>query len=170
MTVRPLLTFEQFEQIYDINGMKHKLLEGELITVPPPKIRQVVVRDGLADALRPHVEQHRLGAVYVRAGSKLSSDTWLQPDASFIRTAHLDRTDPDGYFEGSPAIESNSPPTPIPVPTSIAKSSSISPMAPKKSGSFIPKPKKSASTSPTAPAAPRPTSSHPPPFPTAPQG
>lgn len=67
-------------------------------------IRQVVVREELADVLRPYVEQHTLGEVYVRVGFKLSSSTWLQPDVSFIRNTQLERTDPDGYFECSPAI------------------------------------------------------------------
>jgi Uma2 family endonuclease len=104
MSARTPLTFEGFEQRYDEDGLKHELLEGELITVPPAKIRKAVIREKLADLLRPYIEQNSLGEVYVRAGFKLSPATWLQPDVSFIRAAQLERTDPDGYFEGSPAI------------------------------------------------------------------
>jgi len=103
MSARTLLTFEQFEQLPD-DGLTHQLLEGELISAPPFRVRHVVVRQNLADALRSFVEERRLGVAYVRAAFKLSPRTLLQPDVSFIRTAQLERADPDGYDEGSPAI------------------------------------------------------------------
>ena len=40
----------------------------------------------------------------ILAGFRLSSDTFLQPDVSFLRTAQLQAADPDGYLEGSPAL------------------------------------------------------------------
>src|SRR5450755_1737014 len=46
----------------------------------------------------------RLGEVHIEAGFKLSADTWLQPDVSFIRAAQIQKTDPNGYCEGSPAL------------------------------------------------------------------
>lgn len=39
-----------------------------------------------------------------RRGLKLPDDTFLKPDASFIRQAQIARTPPDGYFEGAPAL------------------------------------------------------------------
>jgi len=53
--------------------------------------------------------------VRIEAGYKLSSDTWLQPDVSFLRSSQIEATNPDGYLEGAPAIaievlsESNTP-------------------------------------------------------------
>jgi len=35
----------------------------------------------------------------LEAGFKLSSDTWLQPDVSFLRTFQIDASDPDGYYK-----------------------------------------------------------------------
>jgi len=55
-------------------------------------------------ALEPFVALYQLGEIYIEAGFKLTPVTWLQPDVSFIRTAQIERTDPDGYFAGSPAI------------------------------------------------------------------
>jgi Uma2 family endonuclease len=103
MSAPTLQTFEQFEQ-YEDDGMKHELLLGEHIVLPPANFRHSCVQHNLLHLLRPYVQQHRLGEVYVAAGFKLSSDTWLQPDVSFIRTVQIQATDPDGYFEGAPAV------------------------------------------------------------------
>jgi len=103
MATRALLTFEQFEQ-YEDDGMIHELIQGEHAVTPPANILRSHVRHNLHDALGPYVREHQLGEVYIAAGFKLSSDTFLKTDASFIRTAHLARTKPDGYFEGAAAL------------------------------------------------------------------
>jgi Uma2 family endonuclease len=54
--------------------------------------------------LQPYVDQHGLGDVRIEAGFKLSEDTWVQPDVSFLRTSQLRSTPPGGYFEGAPAL------------------------------------------------------------------
>jgi Uma2 family endonuclease len=103
MGARTLLSFEQFEKFPD-DGMKHELLQGEHIVLPPPKLRHTRIQHNLLDALRPHIRKHKLGDVQIEAGFKLSSDTWLQPDVSFVRTAQIERADPNGYYDGAPAI------------------------------------------------------------------
>jgi Uma2 family endonuclease len=45
-----------------------------------------------------------LGDVRIETGFKLSPDTWVQPDVSFLRSAQLHGARPDGYFEGAPAL------------------------------------------------------------------
>ena len=102
MSARTLVTFEQFEQFHD-DGMKHELLKGEHIVVPPPKPRHSNVQHKLLHLLWPYVQQHGLGDVRIEFGFKLSSDTWVQPDVSFIRAAQL-AADPDRYYEGAPAL------------------------------------------------------------------
>ncbi len=84
--------------------MKHELLEGEHITLPPPKSGHSNVQHRLLRALQPYVDEHRLGDVRLEAGFRLSADTWLQPDVSFLRIAQLKATAPDRYFEGAPAL------------------------------------------------------------------
>ena len=101
--MRTLLTFEQFEQFPD-DGMNHELLQGEHIVVPPPKLRHTRIQQNLQDAMRAYVREHTLGEANVEAGFKLGSDNWLQPDVSFVRTAQIEQADPDGYYEGAPAI------------------------------------------------------------------
>jgi Uma2 family endonuclease len=103
MSGRILLTFEQFEKYQD-DGMKHELVQGEHVVTPPATIGQSRIRQNIHDALWPYVRDHQLGEVSVAAGFKLPVDTFLKPDASFIRKSQIDRTDPDGYFEGAPAL------------------------------------------------------------------
>jgi len=103
MGARTLVTFEQFEQFPD-DGMKHELLGGEHIVLPPPKLRHTKVQQKLSDALRPYVHERKLGEVNIEAGFKLSSDTWLQPDVAFVRTEQIERANPDAYYDGAPAI------------------------------------------------------------------
>jgi len=103
MATRTLVTFEEFEK-YREDGKKHELVQGEHITLPPPKRLHTRVQQSLQDVLRPYVREHRLGEVHIEAGFKLSSDSWLQPDVSFVTTAQMERGDPNEYFEGAPAL------------------------------------------------------------------
>ena len=103
MGVSTSLTFEDFEKYQD-DGLKHELLEGEHITLPPPKRPHTRVQQNLQDALRPYVREHHLGEVHIEAGFKLSSQTWLQPDVSFVRSAQIRQGDPNEYYEGAPAL------------------------------------------------------------------
>ncbi len=114
MNTRTLQTFEQFEKFQD-DGMKHELLQGEHIVLPPPKLRHSNIQHRLLHLIWPNVSQHQLGDVRIETGFKLSSDTWLQPDVSFVKAAQIQAADPDGYYKGAPAVaievvsESNTP-------------------------------------------------------------
>ena len=103
MQSRAVLTFEEFER-YEDDDMNHELIQGEHVVTPPATMGRSLVRHNFHDALWPYVRDHRLGELYIAAGFKLPGDTFLKPDASFIRTAQIARTDPDGYFEGAPAL------------------------------------------------------------------
>jgi len=103
MGARTLVTFEQFEQFPD-DGRKHELVKGEHIVVPPPKSRHTRILQKIQDVLRPFVREHRLGEVHIEAGFRLSADTWLQPDVSFVLSAQIQSSDPGGYYQGAPAI------------------------------------------------------------------
>jgi len=103
MASRTLLTFEDFEKYQD-DGLKHELLEGEHIVLPPPKSYHSDVQHLLLRILQPYVDQHRLGDVRIEAGFKLSADSWVQPDVSFLRASQLRNARSGGYFEGAPAL------------------------------------------------------------------
>jgi Uma2 family endonuclease len=102
MATRTLLTFQEFEKYRDDN-QKHELLQGEHIILPPPNSDHSDIQHMLLRVLQPYVDQHGLDDVRIKAGFKLSDDTWVQPDVSFLRTEQL-RKRPRGYFEGSPAL------------------------------------------------------------------
>lgn len=105
------LSWEAFEQLPN-DGMHHELIEGELITLPPPKSGHSNVAMLILQAL--FAIQERAGCRgFAEAGYKLSDDppTWIQPDVSLIRKERVQATDPDGYFLGAPelAVEVLSP-------------------------------------------------------------
>lgn len=103
MSTRTLQTFEQFEQFQD-DGMKHELLKGEHIALPPAKLRHALIQEHFVESLRPYVRRHRMGRVHSEVGYKLTSNTWLQPDVSFVRTPQIRATDPEDYYHGAPAL------------------------------------------------------------------
>jgi Uma2 family endonuclease len=110
-TTTNLLSWEAFEQLPD-DGMHHELIEGELITLPPPKSGHSNVAMQILQAL--FAIQERAGCrAFAEAGYKLSDDppTWIQPDVSLIRKERVQATDPEGYFLGAPelAVEVVSP-------------------------------------------------------------
>ncbi len=110
-TTTNLLSWQAFEQLPD-DGMYHEVIEGELISLPPPKSRHSLIASNVAEALRAF-KQRGLGRVLAEAGYKLSDDppTWIQPDISLLRTERIHNTAPDGYFIGAPdlAVEIVSP-------------------------------------------------------------
>ncbi len=105
------LSWEAFEQLPD-DGMHHELIEGELITLPPPKFRHGELALRIYDALKA-IEKRARARAYHEMGYKLSNApaTWIQPDASMIRADRVAEADPDGYLLGAPelAIEVISP-------------------------------------------------------------
>ena len=103
MGTTTLLSFEEFERLPDEPG-KVQLLDGELIQLPPAKLKHMEV------ARRIHVllvraadkagASAKLGEVYFETGYKFSSTAWLQPDVSIPY-----RDQPSGdYFESAPAL------------------------------------------------------------------
>jgi Uma2 family endonuclease len=99
-----LLTFEEFEHLPDAPG-KRELLDGELIELPPPKLKHTLVQHGIADALRQYAAERGL-LVFVEVGFRLGAGgrEWLQPDASVVTQEQKASADPDGYLENSPLI------------------------------------------------------------------
>ena len=108
-TTTHLLTWKEFEQLPD----EHlEILEGELITVPPPKSGHSLISENAADLLRP-LKANGAGRVLCEAGYKLSEDpaSWIQPDVSFLKMERIRATKPNDHFLGAPelAVEVVSP-------------------------------------------------------------
>lgn len=108
-TSTKLLTWQEFEQLPD----EHlEILEGELITLPPPKSKHSLIAENTVEGLRP-LKANGLGRILCEAGYKLSEDppTWIQPDVSFLKMERVRATPPNSYFLGAPelAVEVVSP-------------------------------------------------------------
>ena len=57
MSARTLEQFEQFEQFQD-DGLKHELLEGEQIAVPPANFKHNTISQKLERLMYAYVESH----------------------------------------------------------------------------------------------------------------
>ena len=104
--VRTLLTFEQFEQLPDRPG-KRELLRGELIELPPAKLKHDRIALRLYDLLKSALaglqsrgEAMTLGEVGHEIGCQMSVDNWLVPDVSIT---HAGQAEGD-YLQGAPAL------------------------------------------------------------------
>ena len=104
--VRTLLTFEEFEKLPDHPG-KQELLRGELIELPPAKLKHddisealfLLLRTALA-GLQARGEGQQLGRARMEVGYKLGPHSWLIPDVSIT---HAEQPAGD-YLEGAPAL------------------------------------------------------------------
>jgi Uma2 family endonuclease len=99
------MTFEEFERLPDSPG-KLELLRGELIELPPAKLKhneicERIYRRLIAILAEAHIraECGALGKVHHEMGYRVG-DGWLQPDVSIT---HSDQP-ADDYYLGSPAL------------------------------------------------------------------
>jgi len=108
-TTTHLLTWKEFEQL---PGEHNEIIEGELVTLPPPKSGHSTIAKRSLLLLLP-LQQKGLGEVYLEAGYRLSDNppSWIQPDVSFLKMERVCATKPDEYFLGAPelAVEVVSP-------------------------------------------------------------
>jgi Uma2 family endonuclease len=105
-TTRTSLTFEEFEQLPDQPG-KRELLKGELIELPPAKLRHKLTAHQILERLHAalqwahaHGAATTLGAVYHEMGYRLAPDSYVQPDVSVPYANQA----ADEYYLGAPAI------------------------------------------------------------------
>src|SRR5262252_3533250 len=103
MGTTTLLTFEEFERLPDSPG-KRELLDGEIIEMPPPKLRHSKIQKRIEVRLTPYALDRRLGEVYTEAGFKLGERHWVQPDVSLVSPEQDAASDPEGYLEGAPRL------------------------------------------------------------------
>jgi Uma2 family endonuclease len=105
------LSWEAFERLPD-DGLHHELIEGELQTLPPPKLRHGEIAHKLLFELKTAAERAGCRA-FIEMGYKIAADppSWIQPDISLIRAERIRQTDLDGYVLGAPelAVEVISP-------------------------------------------------------------
>jgi Uma2 family endonuclease len=104
-TTTKLLTFEQFEQLPEQEGITYELDEGELLMEPSPALRHNLIRQNIAVALIEFVKTHHLGVVVEEMDFRLGPDIVRNPDVAFITTEHLKKIDLDrSPVDGAPAL------------------------------------------------------------------
>jgi Uma2 family endonuclease len=90
------------------DGMRHELIQGELLTMSPAGFEHGRVTNRAGRSLGNHVEAHGLGAVVDGdVGFKLSSDpdTVRAPDVAFVSAEKLREVGrPRGYWPGAPDV------------------------------------------------------------------
>lgn len=110
-TTTHLMTAEELFNLND-DSHRHELIQGELLTMPPPGFEHGRVVANLTALLHQHVKTNKLGNVCTEAGYKLESDpdTVLGPDVSFVSRERTGN-DPNAYYPGPPdlAVEVLSP-------------------------------------------------------------
>ena len=105
------MTAEELGNLPD-EPLRHELIKGELLTMPPPGYPHGTVTMNLSILLGSHVRANNLGVAASEMGFKLETDpdTVLAPDISFIGRDSV-RSPSAGYQPGPPdvAIEVQSP-------------------------------------------------------------
>ena len=100
-----LMTAEELIQLPD-DGLRHELIKGEHLTMPPLGAEHGLVMNKVAFLLTQYVRAHNLGKVITGdAGFKLESDpdTVLGPDVAFIRHERIAGISTQ-YFPGAPDL------------------------------------------------------------------
>ena len=104
-TTTKLLTFEQFEQLPEQEGITYELDEGELLMEPSPALRHNLIRQRIAFHMMQFVESNHLGIVVEEMDFRLGADTVRNPDVAFITTDHLKKTNLDrSPVNGAPVL------------------------------------------------------------------
>jgi len=101
--VIPKLTYEEFRQLPD-DGKRYELIHGEVHLSPAPNTRHQWVSHNLDMSVGIHVQQNRLGEVWVAPlDVRLSEDTAVQPDLIFVSNARAEIIHED-YIAGAPDL------------------------------------------------------------------
>jgi len=105
MSTTTRLTFEEFENLPELEGVHYELDEGEVLMKPSPTFFHNAVRARIAQRLRDFVDAHQLGYVIEEMDFLLSPDTVRNPDVAFVTTDHLRTIDINrSPVNGAPAL------------------------------------------------------------------
>ena len=112
-TSTALMTAEELLQLPD-DDLRHELINGELITMPLPRVPHGRIAMRLSVPLAQFVWDHDLGEMYFEVGFQLTwnPDTVVGPGIAFISKERLKEVaEVKGYWQGPPdlAVEVYSP-------------------------------------------------------------
>jgi Uma2 family endonuclease len=105
MATTTRLTFEEFQNLPEQEGVRYELDEGELLMEPSPALRHNFVRQRIALRLMTFLESHQLGAVAEEMDFRLAPNTVRKPDVAFITSERLKNIDLDrSPIDGAPSL------------------------------------------------------------------
>ena len=102
MATATLMSVDEFAALPE-DGQMHELVEGELISMPPPHSLHARVLHRIFLPLANFARRERLGEAFAETGYQLGDQppTVRQPDITFQSTERLAAQSNEGYFRGS---------------------------------------------------------------------
>ena len=105
MGITTRITFQEFENLPEQEGVRYELDEGELLMEPSPTFRHNRIRERIARRLSEFVQTHRIGEITVEMDFRLGPDTVRNPDVAYVTLEHLRTIDIDrSPVDGAPAL------------------------------------------------------------------
>src|SRR5260370_11954286 len=105
MGITTRITFQEFENLPEQEGVRYELDEGELLMEPSPTFRHNRIRERIAKRLSEFVQTHRIGEITVEMDFRLGPDTVRNPDVAYVTLEHLRTIDIDrSPVDGAPAL------------------------------------------------------------------
>jgi len=112
MATATLMTVEEFAALPE-NGQMHELVEGELLSMPPPHFLHSDIVAVILKSLIIFLDKAGIGTAFAESGFLLreTPPTVRQPDLCVLTKERLAARPREGYFRGAPdvAIEVLSP-------------------------------------------------------------
>ena len=97
------MTFEEFEQLPDNPFGHYELRHGVLFDVPPPKIKHFLLQQRLRELLQKAAGES--GSIYTEGPFRANpKGEFRYADLAYMSGDGWSRTDPQGYFPGSPEM------------------------------------------------------------------
>ncbi|NDJ15170.1 MAG: Uma2 family endonuclease [Acidobacteriia bacterium] len=97
-----LVTFAEFEQLPDPPGSRLELHNGEVVDVPPPKLRHSLIEHRIYDALKAIVDSTTF--VGMEVGFRIGDREYRVADLGVLPLQRIEDAPLDGYLEGSPEV------------------------------------------------------------------
>lgn len=105
MATTTRLSFSEFIELPEAEGVVYELDEGELLMEASPNLRHNLVRDHIATALKEYVGARGLGLVVQEMDFRLAKDTVRNPDVAFLNDKDAKNLDPDhSPLDGPPTL------------------------------------------------------------------
>lgn len=98
-----LMTFAEFEQLPDPVDGRLELRHGEVMKVPPAKLKHALAQERLRDLLKQAAGG--AGSVHVELGIRVLPDgNYRTVDVAYAPKERWAQQDPEGYFIGAPEL------------------------------------------------------------------